>query len=56
MANLYTVSIDGKVRFTDISESEYFKLMEDLALEFYQTGAPDPNDITYTIKEAKLNG
>ena len=45
MPDLYTVSIDGDVKFTNITELEYLELMEDLSLEFYQTGTPHPDDI-----------
>ena len=31
---------DGKVIFDDLSQMEYFDIMEDLAIEFYQTGSP----------------
>tara|TARA_Y100001970_G_scaffold162572_1_gene198753 strand:- start:372 stop:539 length:168 start_codon:yes stop_codon:yes gene_type:complete len=46
----YTVSIDGIERYTDITELEYLDLMEDLADEFYQTGTPHPDSITFTTK------
>tara|TARA_B100001996_G_C18283661_1_gene447963 strand:+ start:307 stop:471 length:165 start_codon:yes stop_codon:yes gene_type:complete len=50
MSDLYTVSIDGDVKFTNITELEYLELMEDLSLEFYQTGTPHPDSITFTTK------
>ena len=37
---LYRVYRDGKVIFDDLSQMEYFDIMEDLAIEFYQTGSP----------------
>ena len=45
MTSRYNVLRDGKVIFTNISQMEYFDIMEDLAIEFYQTGSPHPNDI-----------
>ena len=37
---LYRIYRDGKVIFHDLSQMEYFDIMEDLAIEFYQTGSP----------------
>jgi len=37
---LYRIIRDGKVVFDDLSQMEYFDIMEDLAIEFYQTGFP----------------
>ena len=37
---LYRIIRDGKVIFDDLSQLEYFDIMEDLAIEFYQTGFP----------------
>ena len=37
---LYKIYRDGKVIFDDLSQMEYFDIMEDLAIEFYQTGSP----------------
>ena len=37
---LYRIIRDGKVIFDDLSQMEYFDIMEDLAIEFYQTGSP----------------
>ena len=37
---LYRIIRDGKVIFDDLSQMEYFDIMGDLAIEFYQTGSP----------------
>ena len=37
---LYRIIRDGKVIFDNLSQMEYFDIMEDLAIEFYQTGSP----------------
>ena len=37
---LYRIIRDGKVIFDALSQMEYFDIMEDLAIEFYQTGSP----------------
>ena len=42
---LYKVFINGKEVYTALTQGEYFDIMEDLSLEFYQTGTPHPNDI-----------
>ena len=42
---LYRVTIDGKRRYDCLTQNEYFELMDDLSLEFYQTGTPHPDDI-----------
>ena len=55
MPDLYTVSIRGKEVFTDIRESEYLDLLDQWAIEFYQTGTPHPDDITFTTRRSSLN-
>jgi len=47
----YNILRNDKVIFEDLSEMEYFNMMEDLAVEFYQTGTPHPDEITYEIVE-----
>ena len=38
---LYNITLKGgKVLFSDLTQMEYFERMEDLAIEFYQTGSP----------------
>ena len=46
----YYVTIDGRGGFDDLSESQYFELMNDLAIEFYRTGYPRPDQIHTEIK------
>ena len=41
----YTIVVKGKVLYEDLSQLEYFERMEDLALEYYQTGSPAPSEI-----------
>ena len=45
----YNVLRKGKVIFWNVSESEMFDIMEDLAIEFYPTGKPNPADIRTEI-------
>ena len=42
---LYKIYRDGKVIFDDLSQMEYFDIMEDLAIEFYQTGSPTSDQL-----------
>ena len=51
MKSRYNILRNNKVIFEDVSEMEYFDIMEDLAVEFYQTGTPHPDEITYEILE-----
>jgi len=45
----YNILIKDKVIFSNLSEYEMFERLEDLSIEFYQTGLPDPNDIKTEI-------
>jgi len=51
MASRYNILQNGKVIFEDLGQVEYFSIMEDLAVEYYQTGTPHPDEITYEIME-----
>ena len=42
---LYKVYIRGKEVYDSLTQNQYFELMEDLSIEFYQTGVPHPDDI-----------
>jgi len=42
---LYKIYRDGKVIFDSLSQMEYFNIMEDLAIEFYQTGSPTSDQL-----------
>ena len=45
----YTVLHKGKVIYKDLTEDEYFDIMEDLSIEYYQTGSPKPQDLETKI-------
>ena len=48
----YNILVKGKVLWEDLGQLEYFEKMEDLAIEYYQTGSPSPSDIeTITLAE-----
>ena len=49
MTDRYSIYIKDIEKFSDLSEHEYFYIMEDLAIEFYQTGKPNPAEIRTEI-------
>jgi len=46
---MYNILCNGRRIYTSLTEEEYFNTMEDLAIEFYQTGSPNPEDLTTEI-------
>ena len=51
MADSYTIIIKGEVRYKNLTQEEYFEYVDDLSIEYYQTGRPRPSDI-----ETKITG
>jgi len=49
MREVYNILCNGRKIYSNLSEEEYFNIMEDLAAEFYQTGSPNPNEIETEI-------
>ena len=49
MTEVYTVLHKGKVLHKNLTEEEYFDIMEDLSIEYYQTGFPRPQDLETKI-------
>lgn len=45
----YNILCKGRKIYSDLSQEEYFDIMEDLANDFYQTGSPNPSDIETEI-------
>ena len=45
----YNILCKGRRIYTALSEEEYFDTMEDLSIEFYQTGSPRPEDLETEI-------
>lgn len=41
----YNILCKGRRIYTGLSEEEYFNIMEDLSVEYYQTGSPKPEDL-----------
>ena len=51
----YNILCKGRRIYTGLTEEEYFNVMEDLSIEFYQTGSPRPEDLeTEILTESKL--
>ena len=45
----YTILHKGKVLFKNLTQEEYFDIMEDLSIEYYQKGSPHPSSIEVKI-------
>ena len=45
MAESYNILCKGRRIYTSLTEEEYFNTMEDLSIQFYQTGSPRPEDL-----------
>jgi len=45
----YNILCKGRKIYSNLSEEEYFNIMEDLSIEFYQTGSPRPEDLETEI-------
>ena len=41
----YNILCKGRKIYSNLTEEEYFEIMEDLAVEFYQSGSPKPEDL-----------
>ena len=46
---LYKITIDGKEVFSSLTQMEYFNIMENLSIEYYQPGSPHPDTIKTEI-------
>jgi hypothetical protein len=49
MKEKYNILCNGIKIYSNLTEEEYFDIMEDLSIEFYQTGSPNPNEIKTEI-------
>jgi len=45
----FNILCKGKKIYSNLTEEEYFNTMEDLSVEFYRTGSPNPNEIETEI-------
>lgn len=56
MAHKYNILCRGRKIYRNLSEDEYFNTMEDLSIEYYETGSPNPNELeTQIISDYKEN-
>jgi len=56
MTDKYTILQNNKVLYKNLTEEEYFDMMENLSVEFYQTGSPRPEDLETEIIRRLTNG
>jgi hypothetical protein len=47
----YNILCKGRKIYIDLAEEEYFNTMEDLAIEFYESGSPHPEELETEIIE-----
>jgi hypothetical protein len=47
----YNILCKGEKIYSNLTEEEYFDTMEDLAVKFYQSGSPKPENL-----ETEING
>ena len=53
---LYRILIDDEVLFDTLGQSEYFNRIEDLSIQFYKTGSPNPDRIRTEIYLEDIDG
>ena len=53
MSTRYDILCKDEILYKDLGQLEYFEVMEDLAIEFYQTGSPDPSELETKMYEVK---
>tara|TARA_B100000900_G_scaffold292163_1_gene251023 strand:+ start:316 stop:474 length:159 start_codon:yes stop_codon:yes gene_type:complete len=49
MTDRYSIYIRDECKYSDLSEFEFFEMMDNLIIEYYQTGSPDPSEIRTEI-------
>ena len=47
----YTILHKGDILYRNLTEEEYFDIMEDLSIEYYQKGSPRPQDLETKITQ-----
>ena len=45
----YNIYCKGRKLYSNLTEEEYFDMMENLSIEYYQTGSPRPEDLKTEI-------
>lgn len=51
MKEKYNILCRGRKIHSNLTEEEYFNIMEDLSIQFYQTGSPHPEELQTEIIE-----
>jgi len=46
---MYNILCKGRKIYSNLTEEEYFNIMEDLSIDYYQTGSPRPEDLETEI-------
>lgn len=46
---LYSILRNGEEVFSDLTQGEYFEIMQDYAIEFYKTGHPREDELKTVI-------
>lgn len=49
MKETYNILCKGRKIYSNLSEEEYMNTMEELAIEYYNTGKPKPEDLDTEI-------
>ena len=52
----YNIYCKGSKIYSNLTQDEYFDIMEDLSQEFYETGSPSPGDLDTEIISEKHYG
>lgn len=52
----YNIYCKGRKLYSNLTEEEYFDMMENLSIEYYQTGSPRPEDLETEIIRRLTNG
>ena len=45
----YTILHKGDIMYKNLTQEEYFDIMEDLSIEYYQKGSPKPQNLKTNI-------
>ena len=51
----YNILCKGRKIYSHLTEEEYLEVMEDLSIEYYQTGSPCPDELETEILLEKKN-
>jgi hypothetical protein len=47
----YNILCKGRKIYSELSEEEYFDVIEELSITYYQTGSPRPEDLETEMTE-----